>query len=54
MSKFIINDELNDKKIVAALRQAAENYENGEIAEVRNLLVDIVHAIDEFDDKYSL
>lgn len=41
--------ELKDAKIVEALQQAAIDYENGEIAEVRDLLADIVRNIDEFE-----
>ena len=46
--RFLKNGELEDKKIVAALRKAADDYENGEIVEVRNLLMEIVDNIDEF------
>lgn len=53
MSKFFKKGELQDKKIIAALKQAADDYENGEIAEVRDLLVEIVKAIDEFDKNYE-
>ena len=53
MSKFFKKGELQDKKIIAALQQAADDYENGEIAEVRDLLVEIVKAIDEFDKNYE-
>ena len=53
-NKFIRNGELQDKKIIKALTQAAKDYENGEIAEVRDLLADIVNAIDEFDDNYDV
>lgn len=53
-NKFIANGELKDKKIVKALRQAATDYENGEIAEVRDLLAEIVGAIDDFTDNYSV
>lgn len=48
------NGELKDKKIISALRKAANDYENGEIAEVRDLLADIVNAIDEFTDNYEV
>lgn len=48
--RFIRNGELCDSKILAALRQAAKDYENGEIAEVRDLLAEIVAAIDIFED----
>ena len=40
--------ELEDKKIVAALRQAADDYENGEIVEVHDTLLAIVSAIEWF------
>ena len=53
-SKFYKNGELKDDKIVKALKQAAEDYENGEIAEVRDLLVDIVSAINEWEDNYDV
>ena len=46
---FYKNGKLKDKKIVSALRQVAEQYENGELIEVRDLLQDIVDAIDEFE-----
>lgn len=49
-NRFIANGDLKDKKIVAALRQAAKNYKNGEIAEVRDLLLEIAAAIDEWED----
>ena len=40
--------ELKDKKIVSALRKLAKSYENGEIVEVRDELLEIVNSIDEF------
>ena len=49
-NKFFANGKLKDKKIVAALQQAAKDYENGEIAEVHDLLMEIVAAIDEWED----
>ena len=49
MSKFFKKGELQDKKIVAALRKAAEDYENGEIAEVKDELIDIINAITDFE-----
>ena len=48
-SRFYKNGELEDKEIVAALRKAADDYENGEIIEVRDLLQDIVDDINEFE-----
>lgn len=46
--RFFKNGELEDEKIIAALRKAADDYENGEIVEVRNLLMEIVDNIDRF------
>jgi hypothetical protein len=53
MSKFFKKGELQDKKIAEALRQAAEDYENGEILEVKGVLIDIINAITEFEEKYE-
>lgn len=47
--KFIKNGKLEDKKICDVLRKASDDYENGEIIEVRDLLLKIVDAIDEFE-----
>lgn len=41
-------NELEDQKILAALAQAAKDYENGAILEARDVLADIVVAIDHF------
>lgn len=49
-NRFFSNGVLKDKKITAALKQAAKDYENGEIAEVRDLLLEIAAAIDEWED----
>ena len=46
--RFYKNGELKDKKIVEALRKAADDYENGALIETRDLLLEIVDAIDEF------
>lgn len=43
---------LKDKKIIAALKKAADDYENGEIAEVQETLTDIVLAIANFTLDY--
>lgn len=48
--KFLKNGHLEDKKIEAALRKAADDYVNGELIEVRDLLLEIINAIDEFAD----
>ena len=47
--RFYKKGKLKDKEITAALLQAAADYENGELIEVRDLLQDIVDAIDEFE-----
>lgn len=44
--------ELRDDKILEALKQAAKDYEDGAISEVRDVLADIVDAIDEFAENY--
>jgi hypothetical protein len=54
MSKFYKKGELQDKKIIAALHQAAEDYENGEIAEVKGVLIDIINAITDFEEDYEV
>lgn len=51
--RFFKKGQLEDKKIVAALRQAAEDYDNGEIAEVKDLLIEIINDITEFTDNYE-
>lgn len=43
------NGELKDRKIVKALQKASTGYENGEIAETHDLLVEIVQAIEEWE-----
>lgn len=48
-NRFLKNGELKDKKIVSALERAAKQYENGEIAETRDLLLEIVWAIDKWE-----
>lgn len=48
-NRYFCNGRLKDQKIVCALKQAAKDYENGEIAEVRDLLLEIVAAIDEWE-----
>lgn len=44
-NNFFTNGELKDKKIVAALKRAAKGYENGEIIETRDLILEIAAAI---------
>lgn len=51
-NKFYANGSLKDEKIIAALRRAANDYENGEIAEVYDLLLEIAAAIEEWEDAH--
>lgn len=44
-NKFFYKGELKDKKIASALKRAASDYENGEISEVKDLILEIVAAI---------
>jgi hypothetical protein len=53
MNKFFKNGELKDKKIVEALHKAADDYENGEIVEVKDVLVEIINAITDFEQEYE-
>lgn len=48
--RFFKNGELKDRKIEEALRKAADDYADGATIEVRDLLVEIVLAINEFED----
>ena len=47
---FYKRGELKDREIISALHQAAKDYENGEIAEVKDVLIDIINSINEFED----
>ena len=49
--RFFKNGELRDEKIIAALKKARKWYENGAIIEVRDLLLEIVDSIDEFESE---
>ena len=49
MSKFFKNGELDDKKIIKALKHATQDYEDGAILEAKNVLVKIVNAITDFE-----
>ena len=51
-NKFFAKGELKDEKIIAALKRAANDYENGEIAEVHDLLLEIAAAIEEWEAVY--
>ena len=52
-NKFYSKGELKDKKILEVLKKLPEQYENGEIAEVRNIMEEIIIAIDEFESEYE-
>ncbi len=45
------NGELQDKRIISALKKAVDWYENGEVAEVRDGLLEIITAIDAFEER---
>lgn len=53
MSKYMkymtVKGQLDDEEIATTLRKLADSYENGEIIEVRDELLDIVYAINAFD-----
>lgn len=50
MSRFFKNRELDDAKIIRALRKAIKDYENGEIVEVKSVLIDIINSITDFEE----
>lgn len=52
--RFIEYGKLQDIEIINALKEAVYDYEDGAILEVRDVLVDIVKAIDEWNYNYSL
>ena len=51
--RFIKNGELLDAEILKALKSAVADYEDGAIIEARNILVDIINAIDKFTEQYN-
>ena len=53
-NRFIEYGKLQDIEIINALKEAVYDYEDGAIVEVRDVLVDIVKAIDEWIYNYSL
>lgn len=50
---YIIRGELQDERITASIYAAKQEYENGEIIEARDRLLEIVAALDEFIDTES-
>jgi hypothetical protein len=53
-NKFIESGKLHDIEIINALKESVYDYEDGAILEVRDVLIDIVKAIDEWAYNYSL
>lgn len=53
MSRFYKRGQLKDKEIIKALHKAADAYENGEIAEVKDLLIEIINSITDFEMEYE-
>ena len=49
---YIINGELQDDEIIAALKQAIKDYKNGDILSAQSTLIDIVDAINLFEPEY--
>ena len=50
MSRYTNNDgTLKDNEIANGIRKAADMYENGELLEVHDLLLEIIKVIREFD-----
>lgn len=49
MNYYNKDGTLRDKRIVEDIRKAATMYENGEIIEAHDLLLEIISAIDDFD-----
>lgn len=49
-NRFYAKGELKDKKILAALKQAVKDYDDGAIAEVHDVLLEIAAAIEEWED----
>ena len=49
--RFFKNGKLQDEMIISTLKLAANDYENGELVEVRDTLLEIIDAIDEFTDQ---
>jgi len=45
--------ELNDAAVICAIKDAESLYSNGCLSEARDMLVEIVYAIDLFDERYT-
>lgn len=53
MKKFYIDDKLLDREILAAIKSAYTDYEDGEIIEAKRTLKAIVKAIEAFERNYE-
>lgn len=53
-NRFIEYGRLKDVEIINTLKEAIYNYEDGAILETRDVLEEIIKAIDEWDYNYSL
>lgn len=51
--RYIKNGELQDERIVASIHMAAKEYQNGELIEARDRMLEIIAAIDEFTETES-
>lgn len=49
-NRFYAKGELKDKKILAALKQAVKDYDDGAISVVHDVLLEIAAAIEEWED----
>ena len=48
--RYIKFGELQDERILSSLEIAKREYENGELIEVRDRLIEIIGAIDDFTE----
>lgn len=46
--------ELDDKGIIKAIKIASDFYKRGSIVEARDIMADIVRAINQFDKEYEI
>lgn len=53
-TRFLKRGKLQDNEIVEALKSAVDDYKDGCISDVRDLLVEIVNAIDEWVINYRI
>lgn len=48
---YIKNGKLNDERILNDLQKLPYMFENGEISEVKDIIIDIYGALEEWEDK---